>query len=140
MDWNGDKVFMYVCIHVCKHRNANTQTVSTKKELVYSRRTTRPRFALSMVTVMVVTLLARLEILQPRETFGAAWCVLLGSLVYYSTLLLWRQTRVVFLDLACINQTDSRWRWVSVFQFPFRRNLKPETLKRSNLNPKTLKP
>ena len=131
MDWNGVKVFMYVCIHVCIHRNANTQTVSTKKELAYSRRTTRPRFALSMVTVMVATLLARLEILQPRGTFGAAWCVLLGSLVYYSTLLLWRQTRVVFLDLACINQTDSRWRSVSDFQFPFRRNLKPETLKRS---------
>ncbi|CAE7262715.1 unnamed protein product [Symbiodinium sp. KB8] len=65
-----------------------------------------PAFLLSMVSVMLATLLARLEILHPRDRFGAAWCVLLGSLVYYSTLLLWRQRRVVFLDLACINQTD----------------------------------
>ena len=72
-----------------------------------------------MVSVMVATLLARLEILHPRDRFGAAWRVLLGSLVYYSTLLLWRQRRVVFLDLACINQTDTGWRSVSPKQFSF---------------------
>lgn len=39
-----------------------------------------PAFLLSMVSVMLATLLARLEILHPRDRFGAAWCVLLGSL------------------------------------------------------------
>eukprot|EP00439_Symbiodinium_sp_Y106_P033672 s1239_g4.t1 len=48
-----------------------------------------PAFALSMVTVMVATLLARLEILQPRGTFGAAWCVLLGSGDRYQIFRLW---------------------------------------------------
>ena len=48
--------------------------------------------------------LGRLE----GQRAASGWCILTGSLVSCSTLLLWRSQSKVFLDKICINQEDAR--------------------------------